>query len=160
MLSYLLRYKLYLRKGAKLDVQEKTKGGTINKLYIKILEALDGNAAETASVRGKVRIADGTYPSDYDGDLTDFDLTPDTDPNSKGQEIVLDDAKLSRIEDLLFPPDGDINNIDIMLDVEQCARQSPHAAHVGFDVIMDLSRLHQISITITPRSDSSLGTSS
>ena len=96
--------------------KDRIKGGSVEKIYIKILETLDGNEATTATLRGKVRVAGSAYADGYDWSLSDYDLSVDSTEN--GDELPLTPAQFERITQLLFPDGGTINNLEIMLEAE------------------------------------------
>jgi hypothetical protein len=105
--------------------KDKLEEVTVTAIRMNILTAHEGNEAATGSVRGRARIIDGEWPTEDDFDISDFRLVegtapnPDnTAPNNNDELLAVDDDKLDRIRDLIFPGPGEVNDIELEVTVE------------------------------------------
>jgi hypothetical protein len=107
------------------DNKDKLEEVTVTAIRMNILTANEGNEAATGSVRGRARIIGGEWPTEDDFNISDFRLvegtapTPDnSSPNNNNELLPVDQDKLDRIRDLIFPGPGQVNDIEIEVTVE------------------------------------------
>jgi hypothetical protein len=100
------------------------KDATINAVRLSVILARGGNQAALGDVTGWARPIGGDFPAEPDFTLKGFRLaegsapTPDNSkPNNANEEIPIDQEKLNRVKDLMFPKDGGVNDIEVKVIV-------------------------------------------